>query len=450
VARDPEDREASRKRRFFRTRARIFRADAVERRLQFAAVMRFTFGLFSCFALGCSLVAPDAGHTDSAAGMADCPKGSGATNPGSTTTNDGGVVTPDGSTPAAGAAGFLHTSGAKILDSHGNTVRLTGVSWFGLETGNFAPHGLWSRKLGDMLDQIKSVGFNVIRVPFSNQLFDASSTPNGVDPTLNPDLKGASGLDILDKLVAGAKARGLRILLDRHRPTSGGQTPLWYSGDISEQRWIDDWKMLAKRYASEPTVIGADLHNEPHANATWGDGNMSTDWRLAAQRAGDAILGVNPDWLIIVEGIEAYANNYYWWGGNLRGAGAAPVTLASSGHVVYSPHDYPSSIYNQSWFMAPNYPANLASVWGDTWGYLATGGTAPILIGEFGTRLSTPSDKQWLGALVSYIQANGLSFTFWSWNPDSGDTGGILADDWMTVNAEKVAAIKPALAPMLP
>ena len=33
----------------------------------------------------------------------------------------------------------------------------------------------------------------------------------------------------------------------------------------------------------------------------------------------------------------------------------------------------------------------------------------------------------------------GVSFTFWSLNPDSGDTGGILADDWL-------ADPRPALA----
>ena len=45
----------------------------------------------------------------------------------------------------AGPPNFLHTEGSKIVDSHGNEVRLTGVNWFGMETGTFAPHGLWER-----------------------------------------------------------------------------------------------------------------------------------------------------------------------------------------------------------------------------------------------------------------------------------------------------------------
>jgi endoglucanase len=40
-----------------------------------------------------------------------------------------------------------------------------------------------------------------------------------------------------------------------------------------------------------------------------------------------------------------------------------------------------------------------------------------------------------------------ISFTFWSWNPNSGDTGGILNDDWTTVNTTKQAYLDPYLIP---
>jgi len=36
-----------------------------------------------------------------------------------------------------------------------------------------------------------------------------------------------------------------------------------------------------------------------------------------------------------------------------------------------------------------------------------------------------------------------VSWTFWSWNPNSGDTGGILANDWRTVNQNKMAYLTP-------
>lgn len=357
------------------------------------------------------------------------------------------------------AAGYFHTSGNQILDANNQPVRIAGVNWFGLETSNFAPHGLWARGYREMMDQMKQLGFNTIRLPYSNQLFDAGSMPNGIDFAKNPDLQGLNGLQIMDKIVDYAGQIGLRILLDHHRSNAGNsanESGLWHQGGYSEARWIADWTMLAQRYAGNPTVIGADLHNEPHGPATWGDGSAN-DWRLAAERAGNAILAVNPDWLIIVEGVEATAAGNTWWGGNLSNAGAFPVRLNVPGRLVYSPHDYPASVYAQTWFSDPNYPNNLPAVWDQHWGYLFRLGTAPILLGEFGSKLATASDQQWAQKIVQYIQGDlngdgtndlgtnqlGISWTWWSWNPNSGDTGGILNSDWTTVDAAKLNLLQP-------
>src|SRR5262249_19606396 len=177
---------------------------------------------------------------------------------------------------------------------------------------------------------------------------------------------------------------------------------LWYTDAYPESRWIADWRMLAQRYAGNPTVIGADLHNEPHDPATWGDGS-ATDWRPAAQRAGNAILGVNPNWLILAEGVQTTAAGSTWWGGNLSNAGTFPVRLDVPDRLVYSPHDYPASVYPQPWFSDPNYPHNLYAVWDGYWGYLFRQGTAPVLLGEFGSNLGTTSDQQWMDAITTYL-----------------------------------------------
>jgi endoglucanase len=369
------------------------------------------------------------------------------------TGDEGGDGADDGGDDGAddgGGSGRLRAEGGRIVDAEGNPVRITGINWFGFETPELALHGLHIRSMDSFLDQVAELGFNTLRVPFTSQLFDEGVTPNGIDFQRNPDLVGKTPPEILDVLIDKAGARGLRIILDRHRPDAGGQSELWYTSAYPEERWIADWVALATRYRDNPTVIAFDLHNEPHGAATWGGGDPATDWRAAAQRAGDAILAANPDLLIVVEGIESFDNNYYWWGGNLRGAATAPVELAVSGRLVYSPHDYPSSLYPQPWFSDPSYPANLAGVWDQTWGYLASGGTAPILVGEFGTKYETEADQEWLQSLADYIGENGLSFTYWSLNPDSGDTGGILEDDWQTVREDKMAVLAPVLAPPLP
>jgi aryl-phospho-beta-D-glucosidase BglC (GH1 family) len=369
--------------------------------------------------------------------------------------NDVTVTEPSGQT----AASFFHTQGNQIVDAQGHNVKIAGVNWFGFESSTYAPHGLWARGYKSMMDQMKQLGYNTIRLPFSNQLFDAGSVPNGINFSLNPDLQGLTGLQIMDKIVAYAGQIGMRIILDHHRSEAGAGAEgsgLWYTSAYPESRWISDWVMLATRYAGNPTVIGADLHNEPHGPATWGTGDAN-DWRLAAQRAGNAILAANPNWLIAVEGIETYAGHSYWWGGNLAGARDFPVVLNVANRLVYSPHDYPASVYPQPWFSDPNYPNNLPAVWDQAWGYLFRQNIAPVWLGEFGSRLQTSSDVAWAHKMVSYLAGDldgngtndlppgqlGMSWTWWAWNPNSGDTGGILNDDWTTVDQNKQQLLVP-------
>lgn len=356
--------------------------------------------------------------------------------------------------------GFFHTTGNQIFDANNQPVRIAGVTWFGLETSDYAPGGLQVRSYKDMMDQMRSLGFNTIRLPFSDQLFDAGSTPSRINYTLNPDLQGLKGVQIIDKIVAYAGQIGLRIILD-HERSSAGSGPngngLWVTTAYPYSRWIADWLMLASRYAKNPTVIGADLSNEPHDPANWGKGD-GYDWRIAAIRAGNAILTVNPNWLIFVEGVQSTATGSDWWGGNLQNAVTSPVQLFLPGHVVYAPHDNPPSYGPQPWFSDPNYPSNLPATWDSYWGYLYRQNIAPVMLGDFGSRLQTTSDQQWASTMISYLnggvtggtslaRSQGLSWAWASWGPNSADAGGILNDDWTTVNQPKMSLLQPALAP---
>jgi endoglucanase len=363
-------------------------------------------------------------------------------------------------TPAATGTGtgFWHTNGAQLVDSTGAPVRMTGINWFGAETANYTFHGLWTRNYQDMINQIAGLGYNTLRVPFSDQLFDPGSMPNSIDQQKNPDLIGLTGLQILDKVINYAGTKGMRVFLDRHRPDSGAQSPLWYTAQYSEARWISDWTMLATHYRGNTTVVGADLHNEPHSiqgggGACWGCNDPKFDWRLAAEKAGNAILAQNPDWLIIVEGIDCVPSTgdpqCDWWGGNLSGAAQFPVRLNVPNKLVYSAHEYAISVFHQTWFDDPTFPNNMPALWNHFWGYLEQQNIAPVLVGEFGSTLQDPRDTVWLKALMQYLGTGptGIDFTFWSLNPNSGDTGGILNDDWTTVNTTKQSILQPFLIP---
>ncbi|PZR10294.1 MAG: hypothetical protein DI532_18405 [Azospirillum brasilense] len=355
------------------------------------------------------------------------------------------------------ATGWFSTRGNQIVDAEGDIVKIAGVNWFGLESSNEAPHGLWARGYKEMMDQMVDLGFNTIRLPFSTDLLHGG-TPSGIDFSKNPDLQGLTGLQIMDRIVDYAGQIGLRIILDHHRSDAGAGTSgngLWYDATHPESQWISDWQMLATRYADDPTVIGADLHNEPY-NGTWGTGG-ATDWAAAAERAGNAIGSVNPNWLIFVEGIGTYDGQNYWWGGNLMGVRDRPVTLDVANKLVYSAHDYPNSIYAQPWFQSANFGDTLTQKFDQMWGYIYKEGIAPVYLGEFGTKMTDAKDLVWLDKITAYLSGDldangthdiaagqqGISWTWWSWNPNSGDTGGILQDDWTSVNTAKVAELQP-------
>ena len=174
-------------------------------------------------------------------------------------------------------AGYWHTAGSQILDSNNQTVRIAGVNWYGFETTDEIAHGLWAQDYHTILSEIKSNGFNIIRIPFSNQMVETPEIPTNFSQNngqpINTDLVGLNSLQILDKIVTAAGADGLRVILDNHRSEAGNSNEsngLWYTSSYPESAWINDWKTLAIRYQSftdasgNPIVIGMDLRNEPH------------------------------------------------------------------------------------------------------------------------------------------------------------------------------------------
>jgi endoglucanase len=338
----------------------------------------------------------------------------------------------------------LSTRGAKIIDAKGQQVLLTGVNWFGMETETHVPHGLWKRDYKEILAQIRNLGYNLIRLPYSVAAL-RSSNISGIDFSIgnNKELEGKTPIEVMDVIIQEAERQGLLILLDNHRLNDERISQLWYGDGFTEADWLDTWKVLANRYKNQTNVIGADLKNEPHGKASWGTNDLATDWRLAAERGGNAILNVNPNWLIVVEGVEKNVPTQklpkHWQGGNLEGVKRYPVRLSRRNKLVYSPHEYGPGVADQPWFSDKNFPNNLIDRWQIGFHYISSQNIAPIFIGEFGGRQVDKISKEgiWQNKFVKYIKQKKLSFAYWSWNPNSADTGGILLDDWLSVDVGK-------------
>ena len=363
------------------------------------------------------------------------------------------------SVASAQGTGYWHASGAQIYDSNNQPVRIAGINWYGFETTDLVAHGLSNQDYKTILQTIKNEGYNTVRIPFSNQMVETPGTNLNITywanfGPVNTDLQGLNSLQVLDHIITYAGTIGLKVILDNHRSEAGNSAEasgLWYTGAYPESNWIADWQSLATRYNGNPTVIGMDLRNEPHnaysGGACWDCGGAN-DWHLAAARAGNAVLAINRNLLVFVEGNDAYNNDFYWWGGNLEGVATSPVTLSVPNHLVYSAHDYGPNEYAQAWFNGSTTPASLAAVWTKHWGYVSQQGTAPVWVGEFGTENQdidvqnsvNGSQGQWFSSLVGFLKSNStLSWTYWALNGE--DSYGLLDYNY---DATPVDALKQA------
>ena len=195
----------------------------------------------------------------------------------------------------------------------------------------------------------------------------------------------------------------------------------------------------------KPTVYGADLHNQPHGEATWGDGNMSTDWRLAAERAGNAILAINPDWLIVVEGIEITGATII--GGRQLAqcrCGARPAQRRPTARLFDA--RLSELVARPVVVLRSELPETSRSV-GHKLGLSRQTEHCPRPARRVRHHVPIQIDKQWLSTFGSYITSNGLSFAFWCLNPNSGDTGGSaerLANGGYRQTRRARAALGPA------
>ena len=173
-----------------------------------------------------------------------------------------------------------------------------------------------------------------------------------------------------------------------------------------------------------------------------GSGERSLDWRLAAERAGNAILKANPHWLIFVEGVEKL---------NRAITGGVATFQTPVRHQFVS--IFPASSFTRDMTIPLLSITNLGSstrvileisrLSGIDIGAIARQNIAPVFLGEFGSKLVTPSDGLWLSELVRFLNSNGgsgsetnrlgMSWQWRSWNPDSFDTGGILNESWKRI-----------------
>ncbi|MFJ6725361.1 glycoside hydrolase family 5 protein [Streptomyces sp. NPDC091281] len=363
----------------------------------------------------------------------------------------------------------LSTRGRWVVDARGDRFRLKSANWDGAQgswngsgdtadpanhhagqNANGIPLGLDRVPMARLLADFRELGVNSIRLPFSNEMIRATDPVPDAAVAANPALRGRTPLQVFDATVSALTGAGFAVILNNHTNTSrwccgvdGNER--WNSSQTTE-RWVDDWVFMARRYAADPRVVGADLYNEVRRDIlddpNWGLGDAH-DWFAASRLAADRILTeANPDLLIVVEGIN-------WTGLPVDGLPherptLAPVrtlshTLLASHKLVYSAHFYGYTGPRHSGATGigetsdPRYQDltrdQLFQTLTDQAFFVTTEGrhhTAPVWISEFGigSGENGTAARAWFGNLTDYFADHDADFAYW---PLVGWEG---HDDW--------------------
>jgi len=127
----------------------------------------------------------------------------------------------------------------------------------------------------------------------------------------------------------------------------------------------------------------------------------------------------------------------WWWGENIFGAAKRPVTLKDQTKLVYSPHTYGPSVFEQEYFSDVSFPNNMPSIWMTHFASIQLSTKQPLVVGEAGGKF-VGKDRHWQEKLVDFLLWRHIGLFYFCLNPDSDDTGGLLQADWQTPESDKL------------
>ncbi|MHB8864611.1 MAG: glycoside hydrolase family 5 protein [Pirellulaceae bacterium] len=134
----------------------------------------------------------------------------------------------------------------------------------------------------------------------------------------------------LDRLLPACQKYGLLVALDLHSPPGGRTTSGGYTGSDSglftsaacQQRFVELWQDIARKYKDSTAIWGYDLANEPVESMS---SEGLADWQELAERTAKAIREIDPQRTIIVE---------------------PPMWGSPEGLLAFEPLDVPNVVYS--------------------------------------------------------------------------------------------------------
>ena len=295
---------------------------------------------------------------------------------------------------------WLHTNGTRIVDEYGRIVVLRGCNYMGLNFGKYV------HKESDFA-QMKSWGFNVVRIPIAWSYIEPS-----------PRVYDDSYLLNLDNIIDWCKKYGIYVLPDMHQwqwsPKFGGDgAPNWACSQWSTKEaaeegfWknvtlqdhlIGAWMHVAERYANESSVCGYDLFNEPGMHWKVPD-NILYDFY---NRTINAIRSVDSRHNILIE------PPYYF--GSPQKIDQPNIVLSTHLYTYGITGNYDGDIDRLERHILQGY--NKATQWG-----------IPFWVGEFAIDSRVSRAQDWCRDYLTLMDKYMIGSAWWSyWRDDSSES----------------------------
>ncbi len=345
---------------------------------------------------------------------------------------------------------FIHTHNSRFVDENDKPVILKGCN-----LGNWLLNEMWmfggcieardeaqlhatltrrfgSDRMGRLMDlyrsgyiterdfdSIRSLGFNVVRLPIDYRLIQSDEAPF----TIRPD-----AFKWLDRAVDLAEGAGIYIILDLHSAPGGqsndqctgeaGQNKLWGSPS-NQQRTVDIWRAIAARYHDRPNVAAYDLLNEPYADHKM---DVRPDLRKLMSELYTAIRTVDEKHIVFYPGALGQYPDFY----------GDPHQMGQR-NVAFTEHFYPGLFGDKVAFeshirtLSETIPARQA--WLDKI-------RSPYCIGEFNPVLDATGGAPVARAYFDTFAKHGWAGTLWSYKLIKPD-GGAHSNSWyIATNAD--------------
>lgn len=257
---------------------------------------------------------------------------------------------------------------------------IKGISIYGLETESRDFVCSWKHPVDYYIDQVKNLGFNTLRLPFSYQYVQENNFQK------------------MDQFMWVANDRNMSIILDFHRVWSSHQGPDPFEGGVTMDQFVQCWLTVLYRYSEYPCLQHINSFNE----------YQGTDAEF-----------VNNYSRILFTNIEYYFPERfnYWitgtrWASDLRGINIEDVPF--NDRVGYSCHKYPFSGTADEKDWDATIPSN---------------DTEKLVIGEWGWMEDKPEQVTWAKKFIKYLRKRGIQHSCYWTIARSHDTGNLWQDD---------------------